>query len=174
MHLIIGNGFTLFAMLSDSFSSTRKTAKGVLWVQNLSQVFYIISSLALGGYSAAVQNAVSIVRNLCAIRGFSPKWLQWTLVVLGVVLGVYCNNLKWIGLLPVVSNFLYTLAVFRYSDNERALKWAFLIVVIMFAVFNAFIWNVVGVFSNSAVGISLLVSLLKKKKVSQEETQENH
>ena len=92
MHLILGNLCSLFAMAADSFSSTRKSAKGVLLVQSISQVFYGLSTLILGGYSASVQNVVSIARNLVAIRGINKKWIEWTLVALGIVFGIYCNT----------------------------------------------------------------------------------
>ena len=45
----------------------------------------------------------------------------------------------------------------RFSDNERALKGAFLLNVVLFAVFNVVIWNFVGVLSNTVVFISLIV-----------------
>lgn len=166
MHLIIGNGFSLLAMLSDSFSSGRRTVKGVLWVQSLSQVFYGLATLFLGGYSASVQNVVSILRNLFAIRGYNPKWLQWLLVILGVIFGLYCNTLGFIGLLPIAANVIYTVAVFRCADNERALKWAFLVNVVLFGIFNAFIWNVVGLISNGVILVSLILFLARKKEAA--------
>ena len=164
LYLIVGNVGSLLAMLTDSFSSTRKTAKGVLMVQNLSQVIYGISTVVLGGYSAAVQNVVSILRNLVAIRGIRSKVLEWILVALGVVLGLALNNLGFMGLLPVVANFQYTLAVFRFQDNERALKVSFFFAVVMYAVFNIAIYNVVGVICNSVVAVTTAVYLLKGNK----------
>ena len=73
MDIIIGNICSLLAMVTDSVSSTRKTAKGVLLVQSLSQIIYCAGAVILRGYSAAVQNAVSVGRNLIAIRGETPK-----------------------------------------------------------------------------------------------------
>ena len=66
--VIIGNLCTLLAMGANALSSTRKSTKGVLRVQNLSQISYFVSGIVLGGYSAAVQNVVSILRNIAAIR----------------------------------------------------------------------------------------------------------
>ena len=162
--VVIGNLCSLCAMITDSISSTRKTAKGVLMVQNVSQVFYFIGSIVLKGYSSAVQNAVSFLRNILAIAGVKSKWVQWLMVVLGVGLGVYFNNLGLVGWLPIIANFIYTVSVFRFSDNETALKISFVICVGMFCVFNAFILNFVGVASNFFVLVTALISLLKKKK----------
>lgn len=162
--VVIGNLCSLCAMITDSISSTRKTAKGVLMVQNVSQVFYFIGSIVLEGYSSAVQNAVSFLRNTLAIANVQSKWVQWVMVALGVGLGVYFNNLGLVGWLPIIANFIYTVSVFRFSDNETALKISFVICVGMFCVFNAFILNFVGVASNFFVLVTALISLLKKKK----------
>lgn len=164
IHLIIGNVCSLLAMVTDSVSSTRKTAKGVLLVQSLSQLIYFIGTVVLKGYSGAVQNAVSILRNFVAIRDIRNKYVEWALVGLGVVLGLAFNNLGFMGLLPVIANFQYTIAVFRFQDNQRALKISFAIAVGMFAVFNIAIFNVVGVVSNSVVFVTTLAVLLKSGK----------
>lgn len=164
MHLLAGNTFSLLAMVTDSFSASRKTPRGVLLAQTVSQLFYFTGTMILGGYSACVQNVVSILRNLAAIRGVKKKWIEWTLVGLGVVFGVWFNTLGVVGLLPVLANLEYTLAVFRFSDNERALKLAFLVNAILFAVFNAVIWNFVGVLSDTVVFISLIVYFIRNRK----------
>ena len=164
INLIIGNVSSLLAMVTDSISSTRKTAKGVLLVQSLSQLIYFIGTVVLKGYSGAVQNAVSILRNFVAIRDIRNKYVEWALVGLGVVLGLAFNNLGFMGLLPVIANFQYTIAVFRFQDNQRALKISFAIAVGMFAVFNIAIFNVVGVVSNSVVFVTTLADLLKSGK----------
>ena len=166
MNLIFGNLCSLGAMVSDSISSTRKNPKTVLWVQCLSQVFYGLSTLFLGGYSASVQNVVSLIRNLVAIRGIEKKWLEWTLLVLGVIFGFYFNTLGIIGVLPILANVEFTFAVFRYKDNERALKIAFLFNVIMFIIFNTVIRNFIGLASNIVVLVTLMTYLAKNRKTS--------
>lgn len=161
--VVIGNLCSLCAMITDSVSATRKTAKGILMVQNVSQVFYFIGSIVLKGYSSAVQNAVSFLRNTLAIANVQSKWVQWLMVALGVGLGVYFNNLGLVGWLPIIANLIYTVSVFRFADNETALKISFAICVGMFCVFNVFILNFVGVASNFFVLVTALISLLKKK-----------
>jgi hypothetical protein len=164
MHLIIGNLCSLLAMLTDSISSTRKTSKDVLRVQNISQLIYCIGTVILKGYSGAVQNAVSFLRNLAAIHNVQSKAVQWVLAALGVVLGVAFNNLGLIGLLPVAANLGYTIAVFRFQNNERALKTAFMICVFCFSIFNIALYNVVGVASNTVVAVTAAISLIKTRK----------
>ena len=91
-NIIIGNLCPLLAMGTNAISSTRKTAKGMLLFQSLSQVIYFGCALILRGYSAAVQNVVSIIRNLVAIKNIKSKVIEWVLIVLGVILGIVFNN----------------------------------------------------------------------------------
>ncbi|MBE6007910.1 MAG: YgjV family protein [Lachnospiraceae bacterium] len=162
--LIMGNLCSLAAMITDSISSSRKTAKGVLFVQTISQLFYLIGSVMLKGYSAAVQNAVSIFRNIAAIKEVDSRIVEWTFIIAGVVLGVVFNNRGALGWLPIIGNLEYSIAVFRFKDNEWALKFAFLITVILFTIFNVVILNFVGVVSNIIVVVATSIFLIKTKK----------
>jgi len=164
MNILIGNIFSLLAMVTDSVSASRKTPRGVLLVQSVSQIIYCAGAIMLKGYSAAVQNAVSVVRNLAAIRGQTPKWLQWFLVALGVVLGLLFNNLGIVGLLPVIANLEYSLAIFRFQDNERALKLAFMISVGLYGIFNLYIFNFVGFITNTVVAVTTAIALFWGKR----------
>lgn len=163
LSIVIGNICSLLAMITDAISSSQKTAKGVLVVQSISQCIYGIGTLVLKGYSGAVQNAVSILRNFVAIKQIESKVLEWGLVLMGVVLGIYFNNLGLIGYLPVVANLQYTLAIFKFKDNERAIKISFAICIGLFALFNVAILNFVGACSNFVVMVATVIMLIKKK-----------
>ena len=162
--IIIGNLCTLVAMGFNALSSTRKTTKGILWTQNASQGVYAISGIVLGGYSATVQNLVSIVRNFVAMTKLGSKIIEWTLVILGVVVGIAVNNRGWVGLLPVIGNLQYTLAIFKFKNDERKIKLFFLFSVIAFVFFNFAISNYVGVAADSFVIITTSIMLLKDAK----------
>ena len=161
--IVIGNVCSLFAMGTDSISSSRKTVSSMLWVQNASQLLYGISSIVLKGYSGAVQNVICIIRNLTIIKGINNKLLEWSLVIAGVVLGLYFNNLGVMGLLPIIANLQYTVVVFRLKDNERAIKFSFLISALLFALFSVVIWNFVGICTNLVVAGITIAFLIKTK-----------
>ena len=163
--LIVGNLFSLLAAVCDAVSASRKSAKSVLLVQTLSQAFYGLTGIALKGYSAAVQNAVSILRNLAALKKIESKWVERVLVSLGVILGVAFNNRGFIGLLPVLANLGYSIAVFRFKDNEVALKAAFFVSVFLFCIFNAAILNLVGTVSNVILFVVTGIFLIKAIKL---------
>lgn len=164
LDLIIGNLCTLLAMGSNAISSTRKTVKGVLAMQNVSQVIYCFSAIVLKGYSAAVQNAVSFFRNLAAIWNIRSKALEWVLIAAAAVLGVAFNNRGLLGLLPVVGNLQYTLAIFRLKGKERLLKISFLLSLVAFVIFNFAIGNYVGVVCDSVVSVTTIVVLIRDRK----------
>ena len=161
-NIIIGNICSLLAMGTDSISATQKTTTRVLWVQNLSQLIYCIGAILLKGYSAAAQNAVSIVRNLVAIKKIDSKAVQWFLVILAVILGLWFNNLGLVGLLPVIANLQYTIVIFQFQSNDRILKISFLISALMFTGFSLVIYNFVGVFTNFIVAVTTFLSLIKR------------
>jgi hypothetical protein len=68
------------------------------------------------------------------------------------------------GLLPVAANLQYTLVIFRFRDNERMLKFSFLLCMLCFALFNIAIFNVVGTLTNLAVAVSTAIYLIRTRK----------
>ena len=162
--LLLGNGCSLLATLSNMVASTRKTARGVLLVQSLGQAFYFACAIFLKGYSGAVQNAMSIVRNFVAMgKKKAGKPVEWGLIAAGVVLGVVFNNRGLAGWLPILGNLEYSLAVFRYRDNQRMLKIALIVSLIIFIAFNVVIGNIVGVVADSVVIVTTLADLWRTR-----------
>ena len=161
--IIAGNLCSALGTAADAFSASRKTPKGVLYMQSLGQLLYGISTLFLGGYSASAQNLVSILRNLAAAKKLEHKALPWVFPVLAVGLGLLCNNLGLIGLLPILANLEYTLAVFRFKDDERKLKIAYLVCIALFMVFNTMILNLVGAAMNLLIFCTTFAFVLKTK-----------
>ena len=134
--VLIGNLFSLCAMISDSISGTRKKHSQIMAVQIISQFFYAASSIALRGYSSTVQSVVAVFRNLAAMKNVKSRALEWGLILAGAVLGIAFNNRGLLGWLPVLANLEYSIAVFRLKDSEKALKLAFIVNMVLFAVFN--------------------------------------
>lgn len=162
--VIIGNICSTGGLIADIIGASRKKASQVLFFQCITQLFYTFSTIILGGYSAAVQNVVGIVRNIVAIKHINSKALTVILVALPVVLGIAVNTIGFVGLLPVIANLFYSVSVFRFHDRERPLKYCLLVNLVLFAVFNAFILNYVNMLSNIIVIITTTVSLICGRK----------
>ena len=161
--ILVGNILSLGAMISDSFSGTKKKRSEILAVQIVSQFFYGASAIVLKGYSSAAQNAVAVFRNFAAIKDMKNRFLEWGLILAGVVLGIVFNNRGLLGWLPIIANLEYSVSVFKLKDNEKALKMAFIINMVMYAVFNIVIMNYVGVLSCSVIAVTTAISLIKAK-----------
>ena len=162
--IIFGNICSFLATITDSISSTRKTVKGVLGMQCLSQIIFIVVSIAFQGYADLVQNVVGLVRNLFAMSKKQVKGIEWVFVTLAVGLGLWFNNLGWLGLLPVLANFEYSLAVFRFADDERAMKVAFAVMNLLYMVYNFCMLNVVGGVCSAVVIVTTVIYLVKNRK----------
>ena len=171
--VIVGNVCSLCAMVSDSVSSTRKKHSQILAVQILSQVFYAAGSIILKGYSSTAQNVAAVLRNLAAMKNIKSRIVEWVLIALGVILGVAFNNRGFLGWLPIVANLEYSIAVFRFRDNEKALKISFLINMLMYSVFSFVIMNYVGAVSNIVVAVITAIALIKGQGEEETEGKEN-
>lgn len=163
LHIIIGNICSVGAMLCDSYSGTRKTKKEILLVQSISQVFYIAATLILKGYSATVQNIATVFRNTYAVYGKRSKLVDWVFILLPVVFGLVFNNRSWLGVLPVAANLQYSLAVMFCGNSPRMLKYSFIVVCILFSVFNFAILNFVSGAACIFTAVVTVISLVKEK-----------
>ena len=108
---------------------------------------------------------LSVLRNLAAMKNIKSKVIEWTLIGLGVVLGILFNNRGLIGWLPIVANLEYSLAMFRFKD-EKNIKIALIINMLMFSAFSFFIKNYVGIVSNTVVAVTTAVSLIRETRKS--------
>lgn len=175
--IIVGNVCSLCACVTDSISGTRKKRNQILGIQMISQIFYAAGSIILKGYSSTAQNAVAILRNFAAMKNLRHKSIEWILIGLGVSLGVFGiwlnrNAHGWLDWLPIAGNLEYSIAMFRFRENDRALKIAFIVNMIMFAVFNFAIRNYVGGASCLVVMITTFVFLVRGRKAKDEEDAE--
>ena len=134
--------------------------------QSISQFIWGMSSIFLKGYSASVQNFMTIVRNIFALKNDPSKLVQWGIIIGSVVLGIVFNNRGIMGFLPIIGNLEYSICVFYIKNNEKLLKISFLISVITFMIFNIYLLNIVGTITNIIIIISYLTSILKSDKGS--------
>ena len=151
-------------MISDAISGTRKKNSEILAIQIISQIFYGTGSFVLKGYSSVVQNVVGILRNLAGIKDIKNKFIEWTLILLGVILGIIFNNRGLLGYLPILGNLEYSIAIFRFKDNEKGLKISFIINMIVFSIFNFVIMNYVSGVANFITALTTAISLIRENK----------
>ena len=62
----------------------------------------------------------------------------------------------------ILANREYSIAVFRFTESAKGLKFAFLLHMLMFAVFNVAILNYVGAVSCAVEAVTTILSLAAK------------
>lgn len=164
--IVIGNICSLLACVCDSVSGTRKTKRSILITQIVSQFFYIASSFALKAYSAVVQNVVTIFRNLYSVSDKQSKIMDWVFIACQVIFGLYFNNRGLLGLIPIVANLEYSLVLFAFKNNTKIIKIAFIVSVLLFAIFNFSIMNYIGGMSCAIIVITTTISIYKESNES--------
>ena len=70
------------------------------------------------------------------------------------------------GWLPIVANFEYSVAVFKFKDNAKGLKLSFLINMAMYCVFSISIKNYVGAAANLFTAIMTAIAVIKGRKAA--------
>lgn len=60
--------------------------------------------------------------------------------------------------------------MFRFKENEKALKLSFIVNMVMYAVFSAVIRNYVGVVSSTVIAVTTAISLIRPKQEKAEES----
>jgi hypothetical protein len=89
------------------YSGTLKQRNKILYFQTIQIALSVISNIVLGGITGAIINAISLVRNILCYKeklGLKEKII---ITILAIVLSLKFNNLKIIGLLPLISTITY-------------------------------------------------------------------
>ena len=70
------------------------------------------------------------------MRGNKSKLVESGLIVLGIGSSICYNNLGFIGWLPILASLCYSLAVFQFKNDGRALKLAPSVCIMLIGIFN--------------------------------------
>ncbi|MBO4989099.1 MAG: YgjV family protein [Clostridia bacterium] len=156
----VGNFFLAAACFSDK-------KERLYLFQCFECLFLAAASVCFRAFGGVAVMLVCALRNyLIFARKMNGFWLVLTLI-LTVGLGIFCNNLGWIGLFPVLASVQLTLCG-KLIEGERGNKIALF--------FNLFFWSVygflIGDFPTGVVNgllclfmpLSLLKSFVKKRK----------
>ena len=77
-------------------------------------------------------------------------------------LGLYANNCGLVGLLPVVTTAVYTIGCL-FAKRTRAIKWNLIANLIFWAIYDAFILDLVSCAVDSVSAVAALVSIRQGK-----------
>lgn len=163
MNVYIGNIVALLASVLMIFTGLINNKKKVLIIQSIQMSLFILSNLILGGISGAIINAINIVRNyICYKDKLDNKWkIIFSLVaIINVVL---FNNLKIIGLLPLISTLTY---VWLMSTKDmRKFKLLMMFSMLLWFIYDITIKSYTSSIFDLLTFISSFITLIKLKKV---------
>ena len=133
--IIIGEIFSLLAALTLAYSTFSKKKSKMIWWQAINAIFYGLSNLFLGCYSAAVINILALSRNALVVKNKLDKKFTIIICILIIIVGVYFNNRAWLGLLPIIASVQYTLCVFILKSAQH-MRIALIINLLQWMIFD--------------------------------------
>ncbi len=184
---IAGNILTLIGMSLFFISSFCKRKKDIILLQTGNHSISLIGECLLGQVSGAVQDGVSILRNIFILLNKNNKYWNIFFIVLGVVLGTIFNIvfqldnpfLIGIGFLPVIASFQYSIIVLMPNIKVPFIKASMGFSCICWTIYGLFLKNYSMALTNSIILIATIISLIqyfisnrKGKKEIQEEVEE--
>ena len=162
VQIIIGNIIALIASILMVLAGFQKKKKKILFIQIIQIALSVISNLVLGGYTGAIINAVSCVRDILCYKEKMGDTEKIIIIILAVGLSFAFNNLGWIGLLPLVATVVYII----FMNTKDVVRFKILIIfsMIMWLIYDLYIKSYTsGVFDFMSV-IANLIAIWKIRK----------
>ena len=162
VQIIIGNIIALIASILMVLAGFQKKKKKILFIQIIQIALSVISNLVLGGYTGAIINAVSCVRDILCYKEKMGDKEKIIIIILAVGLSFVFNNLGWIGLLPLAATVVYII----FMNTKDVVRFKILIIfsMIMWLIYDLYIKSYTsGVFDFMSV-IANLIAILQIRK----------
>lgn len=136
-NIIIGNIIALIASILMVISGLQKKKKTILFIQIIQIALSVISNIVLGGYTGAVINAISCVRDILCYKDKLGTKEKIIIIILAIGLTIIFNNLSLIGLLPLIATIVYI----SFMNIKDVVKFKFLVIfsMIMWLVYDLYI-----------------------------------
>lgn len=163
--LIIGNALCLVASVIMLLIGLIKNKKRFLGAQCVMNVVFIAGNTVLGGYSGAVANAVTLIRNIVCIKYNLTKPLKLLFIALQVAITAFIGADGILAWLPVFANCVFTW--FMDSEDMILLKAVVIVSQAMWLVYDFSIMNYATVLFDFGACVTngiALFSLVKEKK----------
>ena len=160
--IVIGNIIALIASILMVLAGLQKKKKKILFIQIIQIALSVISNLVLGGYTGAIINALSCVRDILCYKDKMGTKEKIIIIILAVGLSLAFNNLGWIGLLPLIATVVYI----TFMNTKDVVKFKLLIIfsMVMWLIYDLYIKSYTsGVFDFMSV-IANIVAIWQIKR----------
>ncbi len=136
-NIIIGNIIALIASILMVISGLQKKKKTILFIQIIQIALSVISNIILGGYTGAIINALSCIRDILCYKDKLGTKEKIIIIILAIGLTIIFNNLSLIGLLPLIATIVYI----SFMNTKDVVKFKFLVIfsMIMWLVYDLYI-----------------------------------
>ena len=160
MSLLIGNLCSFVAACFTFLSAWSRDKKRIYLYQAAQCVVLAGANIFFASISGVTTYALCTVRNLLlAYDRFTPRrCYAFTAAV--AILGIAANNRGLVGLLPVVTTAVYTVGCL-YAKGTKAIKLNIIVNLILWAVYDAFILDLVSCAVDSVSAVAALVSIIR-------------
>ena len=166
IQILIGNIIALIASILMVLSGLQKNKKKILFIQIIQIALSIISNIVLGGYTGAIINALSCIRDILCYKDKMGVKEKIIIILLAVGLSLVFNNLGWIGLLPVVATAVYI--IFMNTENVVKFKMLIIFSMIMWLAYDVYIKSYTsGVFDFMSI-IANIMAIWQIKRIKEQ------
>lgn len=163
MSVLIGNIISLLASLFMVYSGYIKSKPKFLCVQIIQMGLSSLSNFILGGITGGIINIINILRNTLCYKNKLNKYSVILILTISISLSLYFNNLSFIGLLPLISNILYT-TLMNIKDITK-FKYLTITTMVLWFIYDIYIMNYISSLFDLLTIISNSIAIYQIKKV---------
>ena len=162
-YLIIGNIFSLLSAICIMISAAQKNKKNFMLYQIGDTVFGSFANIVLSAYAALAISLVCLIRNVLSYKNKLSQSVTAVLTVLSVVIGLYVNNLGYIGFLPIIAAASFTICIY-ITKNEQQMRYALVVNMLLWFVHNAYVQAYPSAVANIVLCFWTIYQIKKCKK----------
>lgn len=160
--LIIGNILAFIASILMVYTGTLNNRKKIIFIQTIYTLMFTLGDLLLAGYSGAIVNMISIIRNILSYNDKLGTIQKIILIICALITTIMFNNLGFIGILPLLSMIMYIL--FMNTKNVNKFKLIIIFSSILWVIYDFTIKLYVSSIFDVLTILSALITILINKK----------
>lgn len=132
-----------------------------MW-QAINAIFYGLSNLFLGAYSAVVTNVLTLFRNTLEVKNKLNRNFTSVICLLMAIVGLLANNRELLGILPILASITYTICVYVLKSAQQ-MRIALVVNLIQWMIFD-FLVKSYPMFIMDMIIISItLINIIRHK-----------
>lgn len=169
MRILIGNSIALIGSILMAYTGIIKNKQKLIKVQTVQIGILILSNLVLGGFTGAIINFISMIRNIICYKNKLGLKEKIIITILAVTLSILFNNKGIIGLFPVVAMVVYVWLMNIKEIKRFKLLLAFTMLLwfiydMMIGSFTSAIFDMITLIASIVTVIEIKIKQSKRKK----------